>query len=467
MRFNLSSGSFKKYLQGNGESTKKQVSIPTPTSIEELLDVLNERAVTGNEAKELVRQFLIEISLISFPDSGAKDQSVKQDELLEAFYRCLDRNLKVGVSHNIFRSILQPVDATNETEAFLNDLYTTASIKSVSMPIALAHSATPKRLENLSSVLPWFISRKLDGVRCLVVVSVNFNDSQPQVTRLDTLSRSGQSIQSLLTFRQELAADLNAYPRLGALCKNSRKTDQAQFVIDGELCALQMSDDSREPTYVENFAHTLSVVRRQQDAKSKVVLFPFDFIPIDEFVRWKTHLESGNAIPLRERLSTLRDLVDWCLTHRVQTRLRDLEQIRVNQVPNLDQLLTEAVQRHWEGLVIRADVAYEGKRTTNMLKLRQTQDAEYLVLDAVVGKMRLPVDGVFQERLALSQHRGVRVSAGSGFSVAQRLEYGAHPERIKGKAVTVAYYQETETKDASSLRFPVVKGVYDSAKRTL
>ncbi|WFC98715.1 hypothetical protein MYAM1_001447 [Malassezia yamatoensis] len=387
----------------NGKFPEKRTSISTPTSVEELLDALNQRVVTGNESKELVRQFLVENSLMSFPVSDAKDQSVTEDELLEIFYRCLDRNLKVGISHNIFRSILQPVHADNETEAFLHDLYSTASITSVAMPIALAHNATPRRLENLGFVLPWFISRKLDGVRCLVVISVNLKDSKPQVTRVDTLSRSGQSISSLSTFRQELAADLNAYPNLRTLCRDLGRTDQTQFVIDGELCALETSDDSREPTYVENFTHTLSVVRRQQDAKSKVVLFPFDFIPIDQFVRWRIHFETGKAIPLRERLNSLRGLVEWCLAHRAQTPLRDLEQIRVNEVPNLDQLLTEAVQRHWEGLVIRADIGYEGKRTANMLKLRQTQDAEYLVLDAVVGKMRLPVDGVFQERLALSR----------------------------------------------------------------
>lgn len=48
--------------------------------------------------------------------------------------------------------------------------------------------------------------------------------------------------------------------------------------------------------------------------------------------------------------------------------------------------------------------------------------------------MRLSVKGVFGEYDAMAnvwiEHKGVKVSVGSGFTVEQRLRYGRHPEDI-------------------------------------
>ena len=112
-------------------------------------------------------------------------------------------------------------------------------------------------------------------------------------------------------------------------------------------------------------------------------------------------------------------------------------------------MLAQAIEKHWEGLVLRGDVPYEGRRSNAMLKLRPTQEAEYIVREAVVSQMRLPLEGHYEERPALSrtspshhadiviEHKGEPVSVGSGFSAAQRLHYGAHPDELRGKAVTV------------------------------
>jgi DNA ligase-1 len=48
--------------------------------------------------------------------------------------------------------------------------------------------------------------------------------------------------------------------------------------------------------------------------------------------------------------------------------------------------------------------------------------------------MRLAVDGVFGEYDAMAniwiEHKGTRVSVGSGFTAEQRIKYGAEPDLI-------------------------------------
>jgi DNA ligase-1 len=48
--------------------------------------------------------------------------------------------------------------------------------------------------------------------------------------------------------------------------------------------------------------------------------------------------------------------------------------------------------------------------------------------------MRLPINGVFGEHEAMAniwiEHKGTKVSVGSGFTADQRLKYGSKPELI-------------------------------------
>lgn len=110
--------------------------------------------------------------------------------------------------------------------------------------------------------------------------------------------------------------------------------------------------------------------------------------------------------------------------------------------------------------------------SASMLKLKDVEDAEYVVQGVETATMRIAVDGQYELRKALASvvidHRGVAVSVGSGFSAAQRLRYAAHPEELIGCVVTVAYASESASlkrsasggEAALSLRFPRVKAVF-------
>ncbi|WFC93478.1 hypothetical protein MBRA1_000098 [Malassezia brasiliensis] len=470
MRYHVSSSSLRKYLEQYPEPRKEPATLPP--SLESLLDALSSRAVKGNEAKEMLRAFLLKHQILPSrePSTGSMHPT---SPLLDLFYRCLDRNLKAGISQNSLRDTLASTQAHTRTKQFLEVLRTTGSVNAFPMDIALAHIATPKRLQHLHKHTSWFVSRKLDGIRCIMIATINWTQRDPRVTHLDTLSRTGRPLTSLASLRTQLVKDLVDYPDLAALCGTPDSHGMTHLVLDGELCALRPTEDARGDGYVEDFLHTLSVVRRHTDSQTPIVFFPFDAMPLDAFVCWRTYLEQGRARPLQARLAALQAWVAWCLAHQPATCVRRLEQVRVPDVAPEDVtiMLAQAIEKRWEGLIMRADGPYEGRRSNAMLKLRPTQEAEYVVREAVVSQMRLPLDGHYEERPALShvviKHKGEPVSVGSGFSVAERLRYGAHPEELRGKVVTVIYYQESTKDQSSSLRFPIVKGVYDTARRTL
>lgn len=146
------------------------------------------------------------------------------------------------------------------------------------------------------------------------------------------------------------------------------------------------------------------------------------------------------------------------------------------------------------------------KKSRNLLKIKQFQDAEYVVEEVMVGNMRLPIHGVFQESQVMTnvviRHRGNRVGVGSGFSAEDRIRYGKDPKSLLGKTITVQYFEESQTmapattgstadsnssanetvvkgqhdkteshrdgtQEVWSLRFPSVKAIYDKGPRQM
>jgi DNA ligase-1 len=125
----------------------------------------------------------------------------------------------------------------------------------------------------------------------------------------------------------------------------------------------------------------------------------------------------------------------------------------------------------WEGLMIREDVGYEGKRTNSLLKVKKFHDEEYVVNNLIMETHRIidSVTGLETEREMLGaveiEHKGNIVKVGSGWSQEQRIKYNENPEELLGKTITVQYFEESKNKDGEySLRFPVVKYVYENGR---
>ena len=118
---------------------------------------------------------------------------------------------------------------------------------------------------------------------------------------------------------------------------------------------------------------------------------------------------------------------------------------------------------NWEGLMLRKNCGYEGKRTKNLVKVKKFHDAEYEVLGWDNDTHEVVRDGKSESMTMLAQvwieHKGHIVKVGSGFTQEQRLEY--MDGSILGKVITVQYFEETKNdKGGISLRFPTVKVIH-------
>ena len=52
------------------------------------------------------------------------------------------------------------------------------------------------------------------------------------------------------------------------------------------------------------------------------------------------------------------------------------------------EMAKDAEEAGFEGIMVRKNVGYEGKRSHNLLKVKKFHDAEYTVLDAINGNIR-------------------------------------------------------------------------------
>ena len=111
-------------------------------------------------------------------------------------------------------------------------------------------------------------------------------------------------------------------------------------------------------------------------------------------------------------------------------------------------LLESATKNGWEGIMIRKDAPYKGKRTNDLLKVKKMHDEEYVVQDVEFGPFRVIDPGTGLEATietmtnVIIEHKGNPVSVGSGFTIGQRQKYFMFPELIGGKEITVQYFEE-------------------------
>jgi len=282
----------------------------------------------------------------------------------------------------------------------------------------------------------WFASRKLDGVRCLARVDYEGNCT--------LFSRTGKEFTTLNKVKEAIEA-----------------TGIINVTFDGEICLVNDKGD-------EDFQGVMKQLRRKDHQIANPAYMVFDMLSNAEFDSCK-----GNRL-LKDRLHTLSS---WCPEMNYEcddngqpmhlNTLRNTEQIIINGDDHLDTWNTVAEANNWEGVMLRKNVGYEGKRTKNLVKVKKFFDAEYTVVDCDVSSMAVVRDGKEEQETMLAQvyieHKGHLVKVGSGFSQEQRIQYMT--EDIVGKTITVQYFEETHNdKGGISLRFPTVKHIYEGKR---
>jgi len=291
--------------------------------------------------------------------------------------------------------------------------------------VALATKYEPKFCDFEKET--WYGSRKLDGVRCII---------RKEKGSVIAFSRQGNQFETL----QKVLDDVAWMP--------------GNFVLDGEIC---MMDENGN----EDFQGIMKQIKRKNHTIEKPKYVIFDQLTLEEF-----DTKQGTT-SLQSRISYLKQQYK----NNFGSTLSILDQVIIQDEMHLSDMIADADKSGYEGVMLRKNVGYEGKRSKNLLKCKKFFDAEYEVLDVEFDIHRIIRDGKEVKERMLSQvwieHKGYKVAVGSGWNQAQRLWYAGNylNESIVGKTITVQYFEETNNQEGGiSLRFPTVKHVYENGR---
>ena len=360
-----------------------------------LLDDLSNRVCTGHTAIANVNRYV---------------QENKQYE--DLIFNIIDRNLKTRSTASMINKVLPGLIPTFD--------------------VALAKAfdeKTEKKVDYVNDT--WFVSRKLDGVRCLTVIDTEGD--------IKFFSRQGKEFLTLGNLKP-------AIENLGL----------TNVVLDGEVCILDNNGD-------ENFASIIKEIKRKDHKIGNPFYWMFDMLPMEDFENKVSESKFG------ERIQNLTNIVSTSFRENGPSYEIGVLEQKIGNDQVFSEMMTESKEGGWEGLMLRKDSTYTGKRSNEILKVKQMHDDEYVVVDLENDVHRVIVDGAEVEEEMLKnviiEHKGNRVHVGSGFSHEQRRHYFANPNEILGKQITVQYFEESQSKSGEfSLRFPVIKAVYETAR---
>ena len=331
----------------------------------------------------------------------------KYQEFADIIYDVIDRNIKTRATSTLINSVLPGTVPTFE------------------VALAEKFESAEKKVDFDSGM--WWASRKLDGVRCITVID--------EAGQIKFFSRQGKEFLTLDNLRQDLM-------QLGLRSK----------VLDGEVCIMRESG-------LEDFQGIIKEIGKKDHTIETPKYYVFDLLDLSEF-------SSGTSqITLSARLVMLNAFL-------VEAGLKfaePLPQFKLVDREHFEKVAADATEMGYEGIMIRKDVGYEGKRSKNLLKVKKMHDAEYEVTGLEMGTHRVIENGreVEEEMLkaVFVQHRGNQVRVGSGFSLEQRRHYFQNQNDILGKTITVQFFEETTDQHGNhSLRFPVIKTVYQTQR---
>jgi DNA ligase-1 len=379
-----------------------------------LLGQLSRRELTGDAAVSAVEQLV--------------GQFAQADQLI--LDGILQHNLKIGITAKGYFEIAHPGEFWWE--------------------VALA-----KNLKDVKGVNPidgtYLASRKLDGVRCICTFEVNDN----KLTFVEFKSRTGHvfnTLGNLVPFIEKIAS---------VICDNER------FVFDGECCIIDENGN-------EDFQSIMKVISKKDYTIENPSYRVFDLLTEKEF-----QLKEKSEI-FSVRYNTICNLFD-CVKRNANIDAREfdkhiqaLKQERITTEEDFLKWKGYVAQYNWEGFMLRKDIPYENGRSKSLIKIKEFDDQEFVVNSIETGLKTYAEAGVGYvdypnccTGLNIT-FKGNTVTVGSGITKEQSLRWAEHPEEIVGKTITVQYFEETidSKTNLPSLRFPVLKAIYNGPRET-
>ncbi len=381
--YNITSKNYYKFVKNDKKDKTK--STKHYSNLFDLLDDLKTRKITGDKALLTLHNYIL-------------NRKTYETIILEV----IDKSLKIRMASSEINKVFPKLIKV--------------------FKVVLANKYDAKRIEKSNN--DWYISRKLDGVRCLAHIDIK-NET------VVFYSRQGKQFETLGVLEKSLLSKI--------------KNFKENCFLDGEV--VDMVDDK------ENFKGVMEQIKKKNYTMPKPYYYAFDIIRETDFY----NLSSKDI--LTKRLDLLKKTI------------KDIDNVKyLDQVKYTNELFgkmaKEATDNEWEGLMLRENIKYEGKRTNSLLKFKKMMDDEFKVVSIETGTKDMldKSTGIMKTRTILA---AVRINynntkVGSGFSDEERLYYVKNPEKIIGKIITVQYFEKTE----DSLRFPIFKGIHGNKRDT-
>lgn len=276
----------------------------------------------------------------------------------------------------------------------------------------------------------WYITRKYDGVRI-----ISYVDTEKETIRY--YSRIGKENDKLDFITKTM--DFKKLRKNGA---------PKNFVLDGEI--IHIDDDS-----VEDFKKIMELIKNPERDQSKLCYVIFDILTVKEFE------DSKSKRKLSTRMEELKKVFK-----NGNGKFSPIKQT-LNNDKNFKSMSEKMEKGKWEGLMLRRDTIYEGKRTNDLLKVKKFEDDEFKVIGIIPSEIRY-IDKETKKDSKMTalgsiiiDYNDVRV--GSGFTEEERIYYYNNPNEIIGKVVTVQYFEKTPD---NKLRFPTLKFIHGKKRTT-
>ena len=378
--FGITSKAYKKFIK-----SKKQVTPKIYNHLYDLLDDLAARKITGHLAAASLQKYISQ-----FPEY--------QDIIL----RIIDKNLKTKTNTKLVNKVFPGLINVFE--------------------VALAEKYKEKKLKD---GIKYYISRKLDGVRCICFYE-NYGKS------IRFYSRAGNEF-----------LDKNGKCTLTKLYEPLRKLFKGieSIVLDGEICVINNG--------IEDFQSVIKQIRKNVNNPRYYV---FDILETDEFKNGESKMKFDTRY---KRLQMFENKVE---------EVKILEQVEMSK-KSFERMKKVSAENGWEGLMIKKNGRYKRGRSFDLMKYKTFFDDEFLVKEIITGPFRVISKKTGLEETIETMTAVIidfyNTKVGSGFSLEERDYFYKNPSEIIGKKITVQYFEKTKNQenDDLSLRFPTYKGL--------
>jgi DNA ligase 1 len=256
-----------------------------------------------------------------------------------------------------------------------------------------------------------FVSKKLDGYRCLAIVEDD---------KATLYSRNGSEYTNFASIQEALVS----------ACASTPNTTR---IFDGEI----MSDDFSS-------MQKSAFASKRGTTVGDVVYHVFDCIPADE---WQS--QSFN-LAARDRYANLDAFFDT-LDSAYADRLVKVEHKWTTSRQEVDDLEKQYIADGYEGAMILPNIPYYlGRKTNAMMKFKTMESMDCKILSVYEGEGKYVGSlGGFR----VLQENGIECGVGSGFTDQERQAIFADPSSVIGRVIEIKYQNLS---DDGVMRFPII-----------